>query len=150
MFSGKLLDYQDELLVNNGFWLDLNLKDFQVQWLLLLDIDVDIISQVLFVVVVEVNVELENVEVSWKVKGYMLVVDVLGVKMGGFNSLCVQYMKVVFVRVKVDLLGEFVIIGWCDIYLGQESQEIWVGLLVEVFVVICCMKGFKWVMVKKV
>lgn len=59
-------------------------------------------------------------------------------------------MKVVFVRVKVDLLGEFVIVGWCDFYSGQESMEICVGLLVEVLVVICCMKGLKRVMVKKV
>ncbi|EDT1786268.1 head completion/stabilization protein, partial [Salmonella enterica subsp. enterica] len=39
MFSGKPLDYQDEPLANNGFWPDLNLKDFQSQRSLPPDID---------------------------------------------------------------------------------------------------------------
>ncbi|EPU3107077.1 head completion/stabilization protein, partial [Salmonella enterica subsp. enterica serovar Schwarzengrund] len=45
MFSGTPLDYQDEPLANNGFWPDLNLKDFQVQRSLPPDIDADTISQ---------------------------------------------------------------------------------------------------------
>lgn len=40
-------------------------------------------------VVVEVNVELEKVEVSWKVKGVLSVGDVLGVWMGELNVFCV-------------------------------------------------------------
>ncbi len=47
MFSGKPLDYQDEPLANNGFWPDLNLKDFQAQRSLPPDIDADTISQAL-------------------------------------------------------------------------------------------------------
>ncbi|MGU0044371.1 hypothetical protein ACVXHA_27135 [Escherichia coli] len=45
MFSGKPLDYQDEPLTDNGFWPDLNLKDFQAQRSLPPDIDADTISQ---------------------------------------------------------------------------------------------------------
>ncbi|EBB0798187.1 head completion/stabilization protein, partial [Salmonella enterica] len=95
MFSGKPLDYQDEPLANNGFWPDLNLKDFQVQRSLPPDIDADTISQALLAAVAEVNAELENVEASWKAKGHTLAADVPGVKMGGLNSLCAQYMKAV-------------------------------------------------------
>lgn len=105
MFSGKPLDYQDEPLTNNGFWPDLNLKDFQAQRSLPADIDADTISQALLAAVAEVNAELENVEASWKAKGHMLAADVPGVKMGGLNSLCAQYMKAVFARAKADLLG---------------------------------------------
>ena len=47
MFSGKPLDYQDEPLTNNGFWPDLNLKDFQAQRSLPADIDADTIAQAL-------------------------------------------------------------------------------------------------------
>lgn len=95
MFSGKPLDYQDEPLTNNGFWPDLNLKDFQAQRSLPPDIDADTISQALLAAVAEVNAELENVEASWKAKGHTLAAEVPGVKMGGLNSLCGQYMKAV-------------------------------------------------------
>lgn len=105
MFSGKPLDYQDEPLTNNGFWPDLNLKDFQAQRSLPPDIDADTISQALLAAVAEVNAELENVESSWIAKGYTLAAEVPGVKMGGLNSLCAQYMKAVFARAKADLLG---------------------------------------------
>lgn len=95
MFSGKPLDYQDEPLTNNGFWPDLNLKDFQAQRSLPPDIDADTISQALLAAVAEVNAELENVEASWIAKGHTLAAEVPGVKMGGLNSLCAQYMKAV-------------------------------------------------------
>ncbi|EJF5501202.1 head completion/stabilization protein, partial [Salmonella enterica] len=55
MFSGKPLDYQDEPLANNGFWPDLNLKDFQAQRSLPPDIDADTIRQALLAAVAEVN-----------------------------------------------------------------------------------------------
>ncbi|HGE8506347.1 TPA: head completion protein, partial [Serratia marcescens] len=29
MFSGEPIDYQNEVLTNDGFWPDLNLADFQ-------------------------------------------------------------------------------------------------------------------------
>lgn len=86
MFSGKPLDYQDEPLTNNGFWPDLNLKDFQAQRSLPADIDADTISQALLAAVAEVNAELENVEASWKAKGHTLAADVPGVKWAGLTA----------------------------------------------------------------
>ncbi len=68
------------------------------------------------------NAELENVEASWKAKGHTLAADVPGVKMGGLNSLCAQYMKAVL-RGKADLLGEFATIGRRDTHPGQESRR---------------------------
>ncbi len=67
MFSGKPLDYQDEPLTNNGFWPDLNLKDFRrsghYRQILTLTP-----SAALPAAVAEVNAELENVEASWIAK----------------------------------------------------------------------------------
>lgn len=150
MFSGKPLDYQNEPLTNNGFWPDLNLKDFQAQRSLPPDIDADTISQALLAAVAEVNAELEGVEANWRVKGHTLAAAVPGVKMGGLNSLCAQYMKAVFARAKADLLGEFATIGRRDTHLGQESLETRAGLLAEASVVIRRMKGLKRATVKKV
>lgn len=150
MFSGKPLDYQDEPLTNNGFWPDLNLKDFQAQRSLPADIDADTISQALLAAVAEVNAELENVEASWKAKGHTLAADVPGVSMGGLNSLCAQYMKSVFARAKADLLGEFATVGRRETHPGQESMETRAGLLAEASVVIRRMKGLKRATVKKV
>ena len=150
MFSGKPLDYQDEPLTNNGFWPDLNLKDFQEQRSLPVDIAAATIAQALLAAAVEVNAELENVEASWRAKGYTLAADVPGVKMAGLNGLCAQYTKAVFARAKADLLGEFATIGRRDSHPGQESEETRAGLLAESSVTLRLIKGLKRVTVSKV
>ncbi|EJC6256948.1 TPA: head completion/stabilization protein [Klebsiella aerogenes] len=150
MFSGKPLDYQDEPLTNNGFWPDLNLKDFQAQRSLPADIDAHTIAQALIAAVAEVNAELGRVEAGWQAKGYAQATEVPGVSMGGLNSLCAQYTKAVFARAKADLLGEFATIGRRDTHPGQESLETRAGLLAEASVVIRRMKGLKRATVKKV
>lgn len=89
MFSGKLIDYQDVILKNVGFWLDLSFKEFQVQCIILVDVDVGIVVQVLIIVVGEVNSDLVSVEVKYYVNGYSYVVEVLGVSIDVENLLCV-------------------------------------------------------------
>lgn len=150
MFSGRPLDYQDEPLTNNGFWPDLNLKDFQAQRSLPADMAADTLAQALLAAVMEVNAELEGVEAGWKAKGYALAADVPGAAMGGLNGLCAQYTKAVFARGKADLLGEFATIGRRETHPGQESTETRNGLLAEASVVIRRMKGLKRATVKKV
>lgn len=150
MFSGKPLDYQDEPLTNNGFWPDLNLKDFQEQRSLPADIAAATMAQALLAAAVEVNAELENVEASWRAKGYTLAADVPGVTMAGLNGLCAQYIKAVFARGKADLMGEFATVGRRDSHPGQESPETRASLLTESSVVIRRMKGLKRATVKKV
>ncbi|EOD9390201.1 head completion protein [Cronobacter sakazakii] len=150
MFSGKPLDYQDEPLTNNGFWPDLNLKDFQAQRALPPDMEADTLAQALITAVMEVNAELVSVEAKHKTQGYAAAADVPGVTMAGINGLCAQYTKAVFARAKADLLGEFATIGRRDTHPGQESEETRAGLLAEASVAIRRMKGLKRATVAKV
>ncbi|MEA3725887.1 head completion/stabilization protein [Enterobacter cloacae] len=150
MFNGKPLDYQDVPLTNNGFWPDLNLKDFQAQRSLPPDIEADTIAQALIAAVTEVNAELASVEAKHKGQGHATAADVPGVAMAGINGLCAQYIKAVFARAKADLLGEFATVGRRETHPGQESAETRAGLLAEASVVIRRMKGLKRVTVAKV
>ncbi|MDU4002722.1 head completion/stabilization protein [Pluralibacter gergoviae] len=150
MFSGNPIDYQDAQLSNNGFWPDLNLKDFQAQRSLPPDIDAETIAQALLTAVMEVNAELEAVQVGWQAKGHATAEAVPGVSMSDINGLCAQYTKAVFARGKADLLGEFATIGRRETHPGQESAETRAGLLAEASVVIRRMKGLKRATVKKV
>lgn len=150
MFSGKPIDYQDAPLENEGFWPDLNLKDFQAQRAIPADIDADTVAQAVLAAVAEVNAELEKVEARWKAKGVMSAADAPGARMGTLNSLCAQYIKAVFARAKADLMGEFATVGRRDSHPGQESTETRAGLLTEASVVIRRMKGLKRATVKKV
>lgn len=150
MFSGNPIDYQDEQLSNNGFWPDLNLKDFQAQRSLPPDIDAETLAQALLSAVMEVNAELEGIQAGYQAKGYLMAEVVPGVAMNGLNGLCAQYTKAVFARGKADLLGEFATIGRRDSHPGQESAETRAGLLTEASVVIRRMKGLKRATVKKV
>ena len=150
MFSGNPIDYQDEQLSNNGFWPDLNLKDFQAQRSLPPDIDAETLAQALLSAVMEVNAELEGVKTGYLAKGHLTAEAVPGVTMNGLNGLCAQYTKAVFARGKADLLGEFATIGRRESHPGQESAETRAGLLTEASVVIRRMKGLKRATVKKV
>lgn len=150
MFNGKPLDYQDVPLTNNGFWPNLNLKDFQAQRSLPPDIEADTIAQALIAAVTEVNAELASVEAKHKGQGHTTAADVPGVMMAGVNGLCAQYIKAVFARAKADLLGEFATVGRRETHPGQESAETRAGLLAEASVVIRRMKGLKRVTVAKV
>lgn len=150
MFSGKPIDYQDEVLENAGFWPDLNLADFQSQRKIPADIDPYTAAQALLTAAVEVNAELETVESGWRTKGYDAAADVPGVMLKGVNGLCAQYTKAVFARAKADLMGEFATIGRRDSHPGQESTETKAGLLAEASIVIRRMKGLKRATVRKV
>ena len=150
MFSGNPIDYQDEQLSNNGFWPDLNLKDFQAQRSLPPDIDAETRAQALLSAVMEVNAELEGVQAGYLAKGHLTAEAVPGVTMNGLNGLCAQYTKAVFARGKADLLGECATSGRRESHPGQESAETRAGLLTEASVVIRRMKGLKRATVKKV
>lgn len=150
MFSGTPIDYQDEPLENNGFWPDLNLKDFQSQRTIPADIDADTIGQALITAAADVNADLEKVEAKYRASGYETAGEVPGLKLKEKNALCAQYTKAVFARAKADLMGEFASVGRRDTQPGQESTETRNGLLAESSVVIRRIKGLKRATVRMV
>ncbi|AYC17706.1 hypothetical protein DZA65_00800 [Dickeya dianthicola] len=150
MFSGTPVDYQDELLANNGFWPDLNVRDFQSQRTIPADLAADTVAQALLAAVGEVNADLAEVEASRRAKGFMRAQDVPGVSLKGQNVLCAQYQKAVFARAKADLLGEFATIGRRESHPGQEGDDTRKGLLGEAAMVIRRMKGLKRATVRMV
>jgi len=150
MFSGNPIDYTDEPLINNGFWPDLNLKDFQEQRAIPPDMDAGTVGQALITAVTEVNASLVTVEEKHRAAGFTDAASVPGVSLGALNGLCAQYTKAVFARAKADLLGEFATIGRRDSHPGQESEETRAGLLAESSVTIRLIKGLKRVTVSKV
>jgi len=150
MFSGNPINYNDEPLINNGFWPDMNLKDFQAARAIPPDMDAGTVGQALLAAVTEVNAGLASVEEKHRAAGHATAASVPGVSLGGINGLCAQYTKAVFARAKADLLGEFATIGRRDSHPGQESEETRAGLLAESSVTIRLIKGLKRVTVSKV
>lgn len=150
MFSGNPIDYSDVPLTNNGFWPDLNLKDFQEQRAIPPDVDAGTVGQALVTAVTEVNGSLASIEQKHRAAGYTTAASVPGVKLGELNGLCAQYIKAVFARAKADLLGEFATIGRRDSHPGQESEETRAGLLAESSVTIRLIKGLKRATVRQV
>lgn len=150
MFSGNPINYNDEPLTNNGFWPDLNLKDFQEQRAIPPDMNAGTVGQALLAAVTEVNAGLVAVEEKHRAAGFTSAANVPGVSLGALNGLCAQYTKAVFARAKADLLGEFATIGRRDSHPGQESDETRAGLLAESSVTLRLIKGLKRVTVSKV
>ncbi|MEC5342162.1 head completion/stabilization protein [Brenneria populi] len=150
MFSGTPVDYQDAVLANNGFWPDLNLRDFQAQRTIPADIDAGTVAQALLTAAGEVNADLLRVEQQHRDSGYGMASAVPGVSLDGKNLLCAQYQKAVFARAKADLIGEFVTIGRRESHPGQDGDETCKGLLAEAAIVIRRMKGLKRATVRQV
>ncbi|KHT37860.1 head completion protein [Pectobacterium odoriferum] len=150
MFSGTPVDYQDAVLANNGFWPDLNLRDFQEQRTIPADINAGTVAQALLTAAGEVNAELVSIEQRHKNNGYGMASAVPGVSLDGENLLCAQYKKAVFARAKADLIGEFATIGRRESHPGQEGGETRKGLLAEAAMVIRSVKGLKRATVKMV
>lgn len=150
MFSGTPVDYQDAVLTNDGFWPDLNLKDFQRQRTIPADIDAGTVAQALLAAAGEVNNDLTRVAQQHQANGHTTASAVPGVSLDGKNLLCAQYQKAVFARAKADLIGEFATIGRRESHPGQEGDETRKGLLAEAAVVIRQMKGLKRATVRQV
>lgn len=143
MFSGKPIEFQDSPLVNDGFWPDMNLADFQQGRSIPADVDAGTVGEALLNAAAEVNSQLASVQGRHRQAGHQTAADVPGVSLGGNNQLTAQYKKAVYARAKADLLGEFASVGRRDSHPGQESEETRKGLLTEAAMVIRQIKGLK-------
>ncbi|CAM3633314.1 MULTISPECIES: head completion/stabilization protein [Yersinia] len=141
MFSGKEIDYQDVLLTNDGFWPDLNLRDFQRSRSIPADIDADTLANALLASVSEVNLDLRPLAAELRDKGYPQAADAPGITMNGQTALIGQYKKAVFARAKADLLGEYSTQFSRVPNAGQENPETRSRLLAESSTVLRNMKG---------
>lgn len=150
MFSGTPIEYQDEPLINNGFWPDLNLADFQRARSIPADVDAQTVAEALLAATGEVNGDLASVQEKHQGSGFATAQHVPGVQLGNQNQLCAQYKKAVYARAKADLLGEFASVGRRESHPGQESEETRKGLLAESSIAIRLIKGLKRATVRQV
>lgn len=150
MFSGMPIEYQDEPLINNGFWPDLNLAEFQRSRTIPADVDAGTVGDALLAATGEVNSQLVSVQDRHLENGFAAAQDVPGARMGGQNQLCAQYKKAVYARAKADLLGEFASVGRRESHPGQESEETRNGLLTESSIAIRLIKGLRRATVTKI
>ncbi len=142
MFSGNTLDYRDEPLINDGFWPDLNLREFQVNRNIPADLDNDLLAHALLASAAEINLDLQRLKVRLQAKGYQKAANVPGIAINGVNALVGQYKKAVYARAKADLLGEYTAIVSRAPHPPQESSELRPRLLAEAAFVIRNMKGY--------
>lgn len=150
MFNGNTVDYRDAPLTNDGFWPDLNLREFQVNRRLPADLDNDMLANALLATVAEINLDLQRLRSRLQAKGYQRAADVAGITINGSNALVSQYKKAVYARAKADLLGEYTSLVSRAPNPGQESPEVRTRLLAEAAVVLRNMKGHKRVTVRSI
>ncbi|PHM68273.1 head completion/stabilization protein [Xenorhabdus sp. KJ12.1] len=141
MFNGNTVDYRDAPLTNDGFWPDLNLREFQVNRKLPADLDNDMLANALLATVAEINLDLANLKSRLQAKGYQSAAVVPGISMNGSNVLVSQYKRAVYARAKADLLGEYTSLVSRAPNPGQESPDMQKRLLAESAVTLRSMKG---------
>nr|CBA75200.1 phage head completion protein [Arsenophonus nasoniae] len=147
MFNGNELNYQHNPIINEGFWPDLNLEDFQKQRQVPVDLDNDLLTDALLASVAEINLSLASLKRQLLAKGYKTSYEVTGASANGQNALSAQYKKAVYARAKADLIGEYTAMVSRAPHPQQESPEVRRRLLAEAAVVIRNMKGLKRVTV---
>nr|WP_256548294.1 head completion/stabilization protein [Xenorhabdus bovienii] len=150
MFNGNTVDYRDAPLTNDGFWPDLNLREFQEHRKLPADLDNDMLANALLATVAEINLDLDSLKSRLQAKGYQAAADVRGVSINGQTALVSQYKRAVYARAKADLMGEYTTLVSRAPNPGQESPEVQKRLLAEAAVTLRSMKGLKRATVRSI
>lgn len=147
MFSGTSVDYDDASVLNDGFWPDLSVGDFQSQRTIPADIDAGTVRQALLTAAGEINDDLASVAEKYRAQGYDTAASVPGLSVDGETLLCARYKKAVFARAKGDLMGEFASTGRRESHPGQESDDTRNSLIAESTLAVRRIKGLKRVTV---
>lgn len=127
--------------LENTFWPDLQLDDFQRQRSIPPSINAGVVAQALLAAVAEINAALESKATALQAQGYARAEDAPGASMDGITVLVAQYKKAVFARAKADLLGEFAAISRRDENTNQDAPQTKASLLAEAAVAIRAIKG---------
>jgi hypothetical protein len=150
MFNGNTVNYQNAPLTNDGFWPDLNLREFQEHRKLPADLDNDMLANALLATVAEINLDLAGRKLQLQAQGYQTAAAVSGISINGTTELVSQYKRAVYARAKADLMGEYTSLVSRTPNPGQESPEVQKRLLAEAAVTLRSMKGLKRATVRSI
>lgn len=124
-FSGNPTHLIDQPIINDGFWPDLNVAEFQRGYRLpaeyLIELLVDGVSQAMD----EINVDLEQRKTCWQADGIDNLVDADPLLLPGRATVARSYKRAVYCRAKAFLLGQFATIVRRDSAqnLAKESPQ---------------------------
>lgn len=141
MFSGSPIDFQDIAVTNDGFWPDLNVKDFQDSRNIPADIAAGTVADALASAMAQVNASLNARQQDWMSQGIARAQDVKGPSYKQENYVVAQYRKAVFARAKADLMGEWTSVVRVKSDAQPAAQETYEHLLTEANFALRSLKG---------
>ncbi|MCX8983536.1 head completion/stabilization protein [Citrobacter portucalensis] len=141
MFNGKPIDYQDIAVTNDGFWPDLNVKDFQDSRNIPADIAAGTVADALVSAMAQVNASLVARRDYWTGMGIVKASAVLGPSYEGESYVAAQYRKAVFARAKADLMGEWTSVFRVKTDAQPAAEETRDSLLAEANFALRSLKG---------
>lgn len=141
MFNGKPIDFQDIAVTNDGFWPDLNVKDFQDSRRIPADITAGTVADALVSAMAQVNASLEARRAFWVGQGFIHASGISGPAYQGESYVVAQYRKAVFARAKADLMGEWTSVVRVKTDAQPGSEETRDSLLSEANFALRSLKG---------
>ena len=135
MFSGSSdTDYQSTEIVNDDFWPNVEVGDFEKRRGLPAAQDPERIANALVVSMAEVNKQLNSLKAEYIEQGYSKASEVPATpSINGKNRVVIQYEAAVFSRAKADLLPDIATVHQRKEgdHLADRSEEIKHELLAE-------------------
>lgn len=135
MFSGNANEgCQNTVILNDGFWPNINAGDFEKRRGVPAAQDSDRIVSALVNAISDVNKQLERLKVEYENKGYNKAEEVPAFpSVEGKNRIVIQYESAIFSRAKADLLPDFATVHQRKEgdHLADRSNEIKNELLAE-------------------
>lgn len=141
MFNGKPIDYQDIAVTNEGFWPDLNVKDFQESRNIPADIATGTVADALLGAMAQVNKALIARRDFWISQGFIHASGISGPSYQGESHVVAQYRKAVYARAKADLMGEWTSVKRVKADAQPSAEETRDALLAESNFAIRSLKG---------
>ncbi|EBB3994497.1 head completion/stabilization protein [Salmonella enterica] len=141
MFNGKPIEYQDIVVTNDGFWPDLNVKDFQDNRSIPADIAAGTVADALVSAMAQINASLIARRDQWTSLGIVTASAVPGPSYEGESYVVAQYRKAVFARAKADLMGEWTSIVRVKADAQPSAEETREALLAEANFALRSLKG---------
>ncbi|WP_424408079.1 head completion/stabilization protein [Pasteurella sp. PK-2025] len=143
MFNGRNQQLENTVILNSGFWADVNIGEFQKERNIPLQMPVETVKSALVTAMQELELDLKEVEQRYKTQGINDVSEIGESTVNNENPVQTLYKKAVFARAKADLLPEFFAISAREIHQNREYVEEQKSLLAEATRAIRTLKGKK-------